>query len=231
MRTPRRSNQSLVGSVLNVVLLLVAARMLFGVDGIVWRRWVEHQEARAVSRALDAAWPALVEISSPLDTAATPELIVFSDYQCPFCRQSTSEVLRLARAGRGVRLAHFPLSAIHPFAMSAAIAATCAAEQGRLTEVHEVLFRIETWDTEPDWRSVATRGGVRNLDAFDACRASKDALSLVRRGVELAKDLGIDGTPTWVTRAEIVSGYAGEGQISTLLGIGVDSPVSVPLPE
>lgn len=68
----------------------------------------------------------------------------FSDFQCPFCQRWSLQTLPSLRAelGDDVRIAfmHFPITAIHPNAGFASVAAICAGEQEKFWEMHDLLF-------------------------------------------------------------------------------------------
>src|SRR5579872_7568524 len=69
----------------------------------------------------------------------TPLILVYGDYECPYTRAAYRNIERIEteRSG-GVRFAfrHFPLVAIHPHALTAALAAEAATTQGRFWELH-----------------------------------------------------------------------------------------------
>ncbi len=62
-----------------------------------------------------------------------PLLVVFSDYECPYCRSLALVLDSLQRAGLRFRYAmrSYPAGASHPMAFRAAIATECAAAQGQ----------------------------------------------------------------------------------------------------
>lgn len=68
----------------------------------------------------------------------------FSDFACPYCKTATEYAERLVEANKGgVRLnfKHYPLTEIHPWAVSAAAHADCAGKQGKFWEYGELLFK------------------------------------------------------------------------------------------
>ena len=102
----------------------------------------------AVARAGDLRPPTRVKnwqqfargeerIGSP---AAPVTVVVFSDYQCPFCKRVFTSLKSLS-ATHPVTFAvlhrNFPIATIHPFARRAAVAAACAAIQGRFAPYHD----------------------------------------------------------------------------------------------
>jgi protein-disulfide isomerase len=91
-----------------------------------------------------ATVPGIPVGSSPVDGPADAwvTVVVFSDFECPYCaaaRRTLASVL--PSYGTDVRLVfkHFPLS-MHARARPAAIAAQCAASQGRFWELHDLVF-------------------------------------------------------------------------------------------
>lgn len=124
--------------------------------------------------------------------------VEFSDFQCPFCAEA-AESLRavLKKRPESVRLVyrHLPIEGIHRFALEAAVASECAAEQGRFAEQHDVMFTRQDSIGLIPWTSLALRAGVSDASAFSSCMLRDSIVSRVRADVALARSLGIDGTP------------------------------------
>jgi protein-disulfide isomerase len=125
-------------------------------------------------------------------------LIEFSDYQCPFCARHTKEthpqlVKEYIDTGK-LRYVFFdfPLESIHKQAFKAAEATRCAGDQGKYWEMHELLFASQK-SLEP-WSKHAEALGL-DATAFDACMTGGTHASAVRADIEVAKKLGMTGTP------------------------------------
>lgn len=72
-------------------------------------------------------------------------LVVFSDFECPFCVRFYPTVKQIEDTYKdSVRVVfkQFPLTQIHPNAQSAAEASLCANEQGKFWEYHDKLFSV-----------------------------------------------------------------------------------------
>ena len=80
------------------------------------------------------------------EQGAELELVMFGDFQCPFCLGAQS-VLRRVRSRLGDRLLfvfrHLPIPERHPLAPLAAEASEAAAAQGRFWEYHDTLYEIQ----------------------------------------------------------------------------------------
>jgi protein-disulfide isomerase len=130
------------------------------------------------------------------ETAAVT-LVVFSDFQCPFCGKMAPVVRRIQHQyGNNVRLVfkNFPLPG-HAAAPKAAEAALCAGEQRRFWEMHDTLFKDQG---RLDIRNLANYAHTAGIDveAFTACVESGLYAVAVRRDVIEGNSYGVSATPT-----------------------------------
>lgn len=138
-------------------------------------------------------------------------LIVFSDFECPFCASFALRVLpevesRYVHTGTlHVAYRHLPLEAIHTRAWAAAEAAECARAQGRFWEMHDEIFYDPASLSPP---SLARRAARLFLDqaSFERCTEGGDMRRRVREDVELARRLNITGTPAFLLGRREVDG-------------------------
>ena len=100
---------------------------------------------------------------------------------------------------------NFPLS-IHPNAMKAAIAASCAAEQGKYWEYRKELFG-PSWGKQSveDLKAAAKKTGL-NEKTFDACLDTDKTKSSVDEDMKGASALGAQGMPTYFINGSPVVG-------------------------
>ena len=93
-------------------------------------------------------------------------------------------------------LRDLPLESIHPYAMKAAEATHCAADQGKYWEMHDRLFANQRELTRPDLTKHAQALGL-NVAAFDSCLDSNKYAARVRKDIAEALSLQANGTPTF----------------------------------
>jgi protein-disulfide isomerase len=126
------------------------------------------------------------------------KLVEFADFECPYCRRADSTYRKVA-ARFGPRLAmvfiHDPLK-IHRFAMPAAQAAECAAEQGRFDAYHDQLYDKQDSLGLKSWLSLAVAAGVRDSAGFQDCINRGRGAARIQRGLAAAKQFGVNATPT-----------------------------------
>lgn len=123
----------------------------------------------------------------------------FSDFECPYCGRLfhvLDEVLTKYPDDVQLIYRNFPLGRIHPNARLAALAAQCAAFQGRFREYYSLLFEHPDSLGKVPWTTLAARSGIEDKPAFDSCMKSDRAAARLRDDSLAAAALRISGTPT-----------------------------------
>jgi predicted DsbA family dithiol-disulfide isomerase len=131
---------------------------------------------------------------------AKVRVVVFSDFQCPYCKLF-HKVMQDAIKNYGDRIIFdykfLPLE-IHPQANSAALAATCALEQGKFWEYADKLYADQTiWGGKKDTNKFKEYSRILKLDGakFSQCLDSKKYQEKIDKDIEEANSFSISGTP------------------------------------
>jgi protein-disulfide isomerase len=145
------------------------------------------------------SWKDLAQVGrSSGNPSARITIIEISDLECPFCRKfNTVEQAILAKYPRDVRrvFIHLPLS-FHRFAIPAARAVECAADAGHFDEMVDVIFEKQDSLGLKSWASFASQAGVTDTVALARCAGTSGAVRGLKEGRQVAKILGVTGTPT-----------------------------------
>jgi protein-disulfide isomerase len=127
------------------------------------------------------------------------ELVMFGDFQCPYCLGAQS-VLRRVRERLGDRLLfafrHLPIPERHPLAPLAAQASEAAAAQGQFWEYHDALFQAQPKLSRETMLEVGRELGLdaeRMASEIDAGAYEER----IARDVDSAERSGATGTPTF----------------------------------
>jgi protein-disulfide isomerase len=140
-------------------------------------------------------------------------LIEFADFECPSCRQLDLVLREFLPRHPEVRLVfkHYPLTDIHPWAMTAAIATQCAYQQSPTAfwKMHDAIFDAQdvispsnVWDKMLD---LATQQAL-DTEAYKACTINPDTASQVKATIEEGHALTITATPTTFVNSRRVVG-------------------------
>ena len=135
-------------------------------------------------------------MKGPADAPIT--IVEFADYQCPFCARSEGPITQALQAyptqARFV-YKHFPLTANHPQALPAALAAAAAQKQGKFWEMHEILFANQRALSPEQIDGYAKKIGL-DMKRFKADMDSDAVKEQVEADRRLARRAGVRGTPT-----------------------------------
>ncbi|HEX5929520.1 MAG TPA: DsbA family protein [Solirubrobacterales bacterium] len=149
------------------------------------------------------------------------ELVMFGDFQCPFCLGAQS-VLRRVHERLGERLVfafrHLPIPERHPLAPMAAEASEAAAAQGKFWEYHDALFAVQPKLSRETALEVGRELG---LDA-ERMAAELDVgthRERVERDLRSAERSGATGTPAFFTNgARLYGAYDASSLVEALEG-------------
>src|SRR5215471_111280 len=140
--------------------------------GAITRECGDH-EMNFAAWSLILLMQAVASSPAPAGSVNKPvEIVVFSDFQCPFCAQFSQPVRRLEKEGiEGVQtkltFKNFPLD-IHSNARFANQAALAAKSQGKFWEMHDLLFANQSAVKREDVLEYARKLGL------DTARFRKD---------------------------------------------------------
>ena len=147
------------------------------------------------------------------------ELVMYGDFQCPYCAAAFPIVQRVrARfAGRllfGFR--HFPLRDVHPDAERAAEAAEAAAAQGAFWEMHDRIYESRGALGRNDLVAYAGALGL-DADRFGAELDSGAHADRVQRDLDSGAGSGVTGTPAFFVNGSLHEGPFDAGTLSAAL--------------
>src|SRR5438034_5612692 len=174
--------------------------------------------------AVDLTIDPLQQVMNKMDLKNQPErgpkdakvtIVEYSDFQCPFCARvyTTLENDVLKDYGDKVRFVfkNFPLTAIHPWAGDAALAAECAFQQGndKFWTMYNGLFSKQgeiTKDNLKDEASEIAKDGGLDVPKFQECFDGKKSQDAVDADVQEAGALGVNSTPMFFVNGRRLSG-------------------------
>ena len=131
----------------------------------------------------------------PADAPVT--LVVFDDYQCPYCsrlERFVEQILLQYPDEVKYVIKHYPLPS-HPFARRAAMAALAAGKQGKFWEFHARALENHNRMSEEKIGEIATELEL-DMDAFKKDRELAESRRLIDADIQNGKAVGVGGTPS-----------------------------------
>jgi protein-disulfide isomerase len=183
--------------------------------------------------APDSHVPTLLAEGRTLGKADAPVTVdIWSDFQCPACRQfvgrtepaiisnyvvpGTAKFVYHDAAFIGQRT-----GSAYDESVEAGAAARCAADQDKFWDMHGWIFA--NWNGEnrgaflaPRLRQIASSAGLE-MNGYDSCVASGDHQAAVRAETNEAVALGVSSTPTIFVNGVAFAGALTAAQLSDLI--------------
>lgn len=168
-------------------------------------------------------------LSGPL--GAPHQLVIFSDFQCPFCRRAAANMEKaLAPYRDQVRVVfkNFPLDStcnpalsypLHPHACYLAQLSICAARADKFRAYHDTVFLKLPEDAFTEGRDAINAGINPVMDEASRRKCTEDlsVASALRTSIELGRDLGVKGTPAVFIDGRSIAVQVNERTIARLL--------------
>lgn len=158
------------------------------------------------------------------DPNAKVKIVEYGDYQCPYCAnfaiQTEPQIKQNYIASGKANMIYKDLIVIDSFvpngqeSRNAALAANCAADQGKFWEYHDALFAVEAADraenngnlTKELFLAIADKLGM-DKSTFGSCYdTGKYSSEIISDTEEASKDLEKLSTPSTLINGELVPG-------------------------
>ncbi|MFA6089114.1 MAG: thioredoxin domain-containing protein, partial [Candidatus Woesearchaeota archaeon] len=170
-------------------------------------------------------------LTSPIDTTtqsviignvnAPITLVEYTEFLCPYCKSFHDNTLpqivsEYVNAGQVKIIAKQYV--VHSGAEKLSVAAYCANEQGKYTEIENQFFLSSNYATIDDAKlqTIVTNLGL-NQTKFDACVASKKYDAVVAKDKTDADALGVSGVPTVFINGVQITGALQYSEYKTVI--------------
>jgi protein-disulfide isomerase len=191
------------GIILATIILIVGAVFLMS----------QGESQTSNNRSKQALVPREILVRKDSWSTGTPSakvtVVEFADFQCPTCKVYESVINEVKSKYKNEVLfvfRQFPLAQVHPYAMSAALAAHAAGNQGKFWEMASKLY-----DKQPSLKAngkftdefkkenLISYAKQMNLDIekFTKDFDSDSALQHVLNDIADGNKIGVSGTPTF----------------------------------
>lgn len=161
------------------------------------------------------------QIVASAPKAQDVEIVLFSDFQCPFCAQLAGPIRAIEAAPPDgvvvhVQFRHFPLG-IHPAAPLEHRAALAAGEQHKFWEMHDLLFANRQRARREDLIGYAAQLGL-DLDTFRADLDGDRVTQAIESDKAEGARRGVTGTPTFYVDGREYVGMRSLAQLKEIVG-------------
>jgi protein-disulfide isomerase len=130
-------------------------------------------------------------------------IVDFFDYNCPYCKAAAKSLEKVVKTDGNIRLVYKDWPILHPTSIIGARLALAAKYQSKYLPVHHALMDIPGYGVEQEKMIEATRKtgiDAARLDS-DMTAHADDIARLVKRNLNIAEAIGLQGTPGFLVGA------------------------------
>lgn len=145
-------------------------------------------------------------------------IVEFADFSCSYCRATEPE-LKAILENYPSAIRHvwrdMPVASDRPDGILAASAGRCANDQGMFWEMHDEMLKL------PSISIGSLQDAANRLDldvpAFNTCLQSGRYVADIQADIQIAKDHGLSGAPTFFIGDQVLTGYVKAGEFQWAL--------------
>lgn len=166
------------------------------------------KQQSAVSKVLASRWNELAgDENAPVlgNPDGDVTLVEFFDYNCPYCRRVKPEINQLLEKDSSVRLVYREWPILGEGSVFAAQAALASRNQGKYEEFHWALMGINGQANEASVLQTAKKHGL-DIERLRRDMERPEITQHIQMSMELARQLGITGTPSFVVQDAVLPG-------------------------
>lgn len=143
-------------------------------------------------------------------------IVEFFDYQCGYCKRTMQTVLDLQKEDPKIRVVWKELPILGPASEFASRAAMAAKKQDKYIEFHVAVMGARGQLTPESVMKHAADVGL-DVDKLKRDMMAPEIGKYLRDTLQLAQQLGINGTPGFVIGGKLVPGAIGMEQMKDLI--------------
>jgi protein-disulfide isomerase len=141
-------------------------------------------------------------------------IVVFFDYNCPYCKKSEPDLERLVKADGKIRLVFKDWPILTEASVTGAQLALAARYQGKYDAARNAMMSIPGLKIPADQMRAAVAAAGVDMDRLDADLNThgEEITALLRRNLAQAESIGLQGTPGYLVgpyRVTVALNYDG----------------------
>jgi protein-disulfide isomerase len=135
-------------------------------------------------------------------------MVEFYDYNCGYCRRFFEDLVVLLKDDKNLRVVFLDMPILSPTSELMARYSLAAHKQGKYFDIHQAFMAYKGPQTEEAYNDVASKAGL-DMTKLKTDLADPTLLDSVKKNMEIAQDLGVQGTPGMIVGEQIFRGYIG----------------------
>lgn len=139
-------------------------------------------------------------------------IVEFFDYSCGYCKMAQGSVEKILDSDKNLRFVYKELPILGPNSLLASQYAVASIEQGKYPAFHRALMEAKQHLTESAIIDIAKEVGL-DTDKLKKDIGSEKVQKILKTNIALAKEIGAQGTPTFIIGGKLFPGALSYEQI------------------
>lgn len=151
------------------------------------------------------------------NSKGTQSLVVFMDPYCGYCKKFHGELDTILSTNKDVKITFIDIPIMGPDSITAVKAMLAAKKQGKYEQLQKAIFSADKHLTKKQILKIADSLGIDTKQLTNDMK-NKDLQAQIDHNSELAKTLGINGTPTLIFGdSKVVPGFIDAEEANKIL--------------
>jgi protein-disulfide isomerase len=176
-----------------------------------YRQGAEAESEKAFDEKIKTSGDALYnDPSSPVagNKKGDVTIVEFFDYNCGYCKMAFKDVQTLLNEDKNVRIVFKDIPILSEASHTAARYALAADKQGKYWDFHKALMEKGGANNEDSIKKVAADIGL-DMEKLKTDADSPETRAILEKNLDLARTIGITGTPGFVIADQALRGHYG----------------------
>ena len=173
------------------------------------RQQQEQQEAAQAAKLDDHQ---VYLETGDLPRAGNPQgdikIVEFYDYNCGYCKRAFDDLNVLLESDPNVEVTFVDMPILGESSLESAKWSLAAADDEKFFDYHAAIMSFGGAKNEANLRTLASSAGI-NADELKASLNDPAIIDSIEKNIQVARDIGIRGTPGFVINGQIYRGYLG----------------------
>jgi protein-disulfide isomerase len=143
-------------------------------------------------------------------------IVEFFDYRCPYCKRALAAVMQTLKSDGHVRLVLKEFPILGPDSQIATRAALASIKQGKYPAFHNAMLESNSALNMTSIMSIAEANGI-DTNRLQADMKAPEIDALIRKNLQLAQALKIEGTPAFIVGDKLIPGAVDQATLQDLV--------------
>ncbi|HYB10566.1 MAG TPA: DsbA family protein, partial [Alphaproteobacteria bacterium] len=143
-------------------------------------------------------------------------IVEFFDYRCPYCKRALPDIMQTLKSDGHIRLVLKEFPILGPDSQLAARAALASIKQGKYPAFHSAMLASTATLNMATIMSIAEANGI-DTKRLQSDMKAPEIDALIRKNMQLAQGLKIEGTPAFIVGDKLVPGAVDQATLQDLV--------------